>query len=370
LISDLYINLLSHQFVNLFQNSMCEEAINICWRAPSNIALIKYWGKRDHQLPDNGSLSITLEHSSTTTALSFRKKKSRDKRICLKYYFQDEQHLEFEKKIDRLLIDLCPEMPFLTDYELIFHSDNNFPHSTGIASSASSMAALALCLVTMEELVNQKKLTKDDFFRRASSIARLGSGSASRSVFGGVVTWGNIPSVDHSSDEYATPFPLPQESRFNQLRDIILIVSTKEKTVSSTSGHALMNNHPYREGRKAQANSNLCKMIEALRTDDYQSIAAIAENEALSLHALLMSSSPDGLLLNANTLHLIEEIKRFRTKTAVNLFFTIDAGPNLHLMYFEDQRESVLPFVQKSLLPFCEDGQWIDDKIGSGPVKL
>lgn len=349
---------------------MSEEAINICWRAPSNIALIKYWGKKDHQLPDNGSLSITLEHSSTTTALSFRKKSAWEKKIHLKYYFQDKLQLKFKEKIEHLLTEMCPEMPFLNDFELEFHSNNNFPHSTGIASSASSMGALALCLVSMEEIVNQKKLNKDVFFRRASFIARLGSGSASRSVFGGVVTWGNIPSIDHSSDQYATPFPLPRESRLNQLRDIILIVSTKEKTISSTSGHALMNDHPYREGRKTQANSNLRKMTEAIRSDDYQSIAAITENEALSLHALLMTSSPDGLLLNANTLHIIEEIKHFRTKTALNLFFTIDAGPNLHLLYFEDQRELVLPFVQKSLLPFCEDGQWIDDKIGNGPVQL
>lgn len=349
---------------------MSEDAIKICWRAPSNIALIKYWGKKDHQLPDNGSLSITLEYSSTTTSLSFRKKNTKEKKIQMKYFFQDKINLKFGKKIGRLLNEISPEMPFLTDFELEFYSNNNFPHSTGIASSASSMSALALCLVTMEEIVNQKRLNKDDFFRKASSIARLGSGSASRSVFGGVVTWGNIPSVDHSSDEYATPFPLPKESRLNQLRDAILIVSTKEKTISSTSGHALMNDHPYKEGRKTQANSNLLKMIGAIRNDNYQLIAAIAENEAMSLHALLMTSSPDGLLMNANTLHLIEEIKQFRTKTVLNLFFTIDAGPNLHLIYFEDQRELVIPFIKKSLLPFCEDGQWIDDKLGSGPIQL
>lgn len=349
---------------------MSEEAIKICWRAPSNIALIKYWGKKDHQLPDNGSLSITLEHSSTTTSLSFRKKNTKEKKTPLKYFFQDKKNLKFGEKIARLLDHLRPEMPFLADFELEFYSNNNFPHSTGIASSASSMGALALCLVSMEEIVNQKKLNKDDFFRRASSIARLGSGSASRSVFGGVVTWGEIPSVVNSSDEYAAPFPLPAESRLNQLRDAILIVSTKEKAVSSTSGHALMIDHPYREGRRLQANSNLQKMIEAIRNNDYQTIAAIAENEALSLHALLMTSSTDGLLLNANTLHLIEEIKQFRTKTAANLFFTIDAGPNLHLVYFEDQRELVLPLIQKSLLPYCEDGQWIDDRIGSGPIQL
>ena len=99
-------------------------------------------------------------------------------------------------------------------------------------------------------------------------------------------------------------------------------------------------------------------------------IASIAENEALSLHALLMTSSPNGLLLKGNTLHIIEEIKNFRNKTGFDLFFTMDAGPNLHLIYYEDQREMVLPFVQESLVQFCENGRWIDDKIGSGPVQL
>ena len=349
---------------------MSEDAINICWRAPSNIALIKYWGKKDHQLPINSSLSITLESSSTTTSLSFRKRSTKGKKIHLKYYFHDQQHLIFEEKIERLLDDLCAEMPFLTDFELDFHSSNNFPHSTGIASSASSMCTLALCLVSMEELVSRKKLTEDDFFRRASFIARLGSGSASRSVFGGIVTWGYSPFISHSSDEYATPFPIQKESRLNQLWDLILIVSTKEKAVTSTSGHLMMNDHPYREGRKIQAESNFRRMVEAIGEDDFQTIAAIAENEALSLHALLMTSSPDGLLLQSNTLHLIEEIKRFRTGTGLELFFTIDAGPNLHLIYLEEHRERVLSFVKNSLLRFCEDGQWIDDKIGSGPVRL
>lgn len=349
---------------------MSKDAINICWRAPSNIALIKYWGKRAHQLPENGSLSITLEKSSTTTTLSFRKKREKEKSISFEYYFHGKRQLQFEEKTDRVFNDLLSEMPFLTDYELVFHSENNFPHSAGIASSASSMSALALCLVSMEEIVSRKKTNKDDFFRRASSIARHGSGSASRSVLGGIVTWGSIPFIDQSSDEYATPFLLHEASRLNHLMDIILIVSSREKSVSSTSGHALMTNHPFREGRKVQANSNLRKMVEAIRNDDYHSIVAIAENEALSLHALLMTSSSDGLLLKPNTLNIIEEIKHFRDQTDLDLFFTIDAGPNVHLIYYKDQREKVLPFVQNTLIQFCEHGQWIDDKIGNGPKLL
>ncbi|MEI7523144.1 MAG: diphosphomevalonate decarboxylase [Mariniphaga sp.] len=349
---------------------MSEEIIIIGWKAPSNIALVKYWGKRGNQLPENGSLSITLENSTTTTFLSFQKKSEKGDTISLKYYFHKEQVLPFEKKTELLLNKLCSEMPFLVDYELVFHSENNFPHSTGIASSASSMSALALCLVSMEEIINANKLENDEFFRRASRIARLGSGSASRSVYGGLVSWGSSDSIANSSDEYATPFLLHEGSRLNKVMDIILIVSSKEKSVSSTKGHALMSEHPYREARKMQANNNLIKITEAIRNDDYQSIAAIAENEALSLHALLMTSGSDGLLLKPNTLYILEEIKRFRETSGLDLFFTIDAGPNVHLIYYEDQREQVLEFVRQNLSQYCEDGRWIDDQVGSGPQKI
>ena len=348
-----------------------EDTTIIGWRAPSNIALIKYWGKRGNQLPENGSLSISLDKSTTTTFLTYQKKKSGDSSISLKYFFHGDRQPQFEKKTEKLLYTLSNnEMPFITEYDLIFQSENNFPHSTGIASSASSMSALALCLVSMEEAITQKKISKEAFFRRASLIARLGSGSASRSVFGALVTWGSIPSLKGSSDEYATPFELHQGSRLNSVRDIILIVSSKEKSVSSTKGHALMGEHPYREGRKLQANANLSKISDAIRNNDYRTIGEIAENEALSLHALLMTSGSEGLLLKPGTIHIIEEIKRFRETTGLDLFFTIDAGPNVHLIYYEDQREEVLSFVRKTLSQFCEGGQWIDDKIGNGPQQL
>ncbi len=349
---------------------MSEDTKIIGWNAPSNIALIKYWGKRDNQLPENGSLSLTLNKSTTSTFLTYKKKQTLENTISIEYYFHGERQLAFESKTERLLNSLKSQMPFLPDYDLIFHSSNTFPHSAGIASSASSMCALALCLVTMEENISANKLKTEDFFRRASIISRLGSGSASRSIYGGFVTWGKIPSLENSSDEYATPYPVDPGSRLNTIRDIILIVSSNEKNVSSSKGHALMNYHPYRDGRKIQANDNMLKIIEAIRKDDYKTLADTAENEALALHALLMTSEPDGLLLKPGTLSIIEEVRKYRRSTGTDLFFTIDAGPNVHLIYFEDQREEVLSFVQNNLVRFCEDGQWIDDCLGKGPERI
>ena len=349
---------------------MSNDPTTIGWKAPANIALVKYWGKRGHQLPDNGSLSMTLDKSATTTFLTWRGKSQPGNSLCMEYCFHGLRNLKFEQKVTGLLNNLKAAIPFLSDYELVFHSENNFPHSTGIASSASSMAALALCLVTMEEQVTGKRVSPGQFFRRASGIARFGSGSASRSIYGGIVTWGEIPSVDGTSDEYATPFPLPAGSRYVRLRDIILIVRTKEKSISSSSGHSLMNGHPYKAGRKLQADENLKKIMEAIHACDYRTIAVIAENEALSLHALLLSSQNGEILLHPNTLRIIEAIRQFRNQSGLDLFFTIDAGPNVHLIYFDDQREAIRSFVEQELVQYCENGLWIDDKIGTGPVPI
>ncbi len=349
---------------------MNDQTIKIGWKAPSNIALVKYWGKRAGQLPVNGSLSITLEKSTTTTFLTFSRKLKSGGAIEMEYFFHGNKQEKFSEKILSLLNSLIAELPFLTDFRLVIESENNFPHSAGIASSASSMAALALCLVTMEEIVTNVYLPEADFFKRASTLARQGSGSACRSVYGGIVSWGKIASIRTSSDQYASPFPVNSESRINHLRDTILIVSSEEKSLSSSSGHAAMADHPYWEGRRVQANGNLELITDAIRNDDYQLLSKISENEALSLHALLLSSSPGIVLLKPNTLRIIEEIRRFREATGLDLLFTIDAGPNVHLIYFEDQREMIMPFVSKTLSQFCENGTWIDDKIGTGPRLL
>jgi diphosphomevalonate decarboxylase len=349
---------------------MSNKTVEIGWKAPANIALIKYWGKREEQLPENGSMSFSLDRSITTTCISFREKLHATDELSMEYHFHGQRHPAFEGKTAKLLHRLKLEMPFLGDYLLVIASENSFPHSAGIASSASSMAALALCLTSMEEWISGFKMSKEDFYRRASGIARLGSGSASRSVYGGMVTWGEISSIANSSDLFASPFPLPKQSRLKQLRDIILVVSSKEKPVSSSAGHAKMVDHPYREGRKLQANSNLARMTAAIAANNYRLIAEIAENEALSLHALLMTSLPDGLLLQPNTLGIVAEIRLFRESTGMDLFFTIDAGPNVHLIYYEEQRKQVVQFVQDRLLRYCENGQWIDDKIGAGPMLI
>ncbi|MBN2806144.1 MAG: diphosphomevalonate decarboxylase [Prolixibacteraceae bacterium] len=337
----------------------------ITWQSPSNIALIKYWGKHGHQLPCNPSLSMTLDKARTTTSMYYR---ADSHGLKVKYLFEGKKQEEFEMKILKLMISLQDEMPFLNQYEFRFESSNNFPHSAGIASSASSMSALALCLVSLEEILLKENYSREDFLKRASHIARLGSGSASRSIFGNYALWGHTDDLEQSSDEYAIPFTLPVHEKFAAMGDAVLLVSSQQKSVSSSLGHHLMTVHPFAEARYKQAETNLQALMVCLQVGDFESFACIVENEALTLHSLLMTSSDDGLLLKANTLHIIDEIRRFRSETGLQMCFTLDAGPNVHLLYPLGEREKVMDFITFRLLRFCENEQWIDDQIGTGPV--
>lgn len=331
----------------------------IQFQSPSNIAIIKYWGKHGNQLPDTPSLSLTLKTAFTSTKMSYRPLA----RFSVEYYFEGIRNLLFEEKVVRFMIKMEEYMPFLTGYEFRFESENSFPHSVGIASSASSMSALAFCLVVFEEQVTGINWSQYEFLRRTSWLARQASGSACRSVYGGWVTWGKTSLVSGSSDEYASPVSSPVHETFNHLCDAVLIVSSNPKKLSSSLGHELMNFHPFAAGRRQQAEDNFRVLIDALQSGNFNRFATIAENEALTLHSLLMTSAPDGLLLKPGSLSIIQAIKEFREKNGANICFTLDAGPNVHLLYPMNERARVLPFITDVLLPFCENRQWIDDGI-------
>lgn len=333
---------------------------SIQYSAPSNIALIKYWGKHGNQLPNNPSLSLTLSHAVTHTQMNFR---ASDSGLIVRYFFDRERNDAFENKVVRYLESLHSELPFLQNLELEFHSSNTFPHSTGIASSASSMAALAQCLVHLEQIYTKTDSSKAQQLQRASYLARLGSGSAARSLYNGWVTWGEIEGLAQTSNEYATPYLGEIAPIFQSMGDAVLIVDSRKKKVSSTLGHSLMNTHPFAEARYKQAREHLKLLFTTLQQGDFQQFAMIVEAEALTLHSLLMTSSLDGMLLKANSLNLIEAIRRARQELNLPVCFTIDAGPNIHLLYPLTERERVLQFIESELATFCENGRWIDDLI-------
>ena len=337
----------------------------IRWKSPSNIALIKYWGKHGVQLPSNPSISFTLSESYTTTTLSYTAGKAK-----VELLFNGGQNDKFALRAKQYIASLGPYLPFLKELDLHINSENNFPHSAGIASSASAMSSLALCLCSLEKEIIGINLSKADFLEKASFMARLGSGSASRSVYGGYVSWGKSQYIPESSDEWATPLSFEVHENFRELQDTILIVDESPKAISSSEGHRLMEKHPYAQQRFEQAHVHIATLLKVLKNGDRDTFIRIVENEALGLHGLMMSSDPGYILLKSGSLQSIDKIRKFREKRDIPVCFTLDAGPNIHLLYPATDKEAVQDFINRELLVYCMQKRRIDDHIGKGPEKL
>jgi diphosphomevalonate decarboxylase len=345
-----------------------KELKKITWTSPSNIALVKYWGKKSGvQIPANPSISFTLEKCYSETSVALTEKESKGKDLELRFYFDKKENLAFRIKILKFFESISKDFKFLHQYGLTIHSTNSFPHSSGIASSASAMSALALCLCSLQDAVSGKKGKPEDFFKKASYYARLGSGSAARSVYGGAASWGEYKGIKRSSDEHATPFGDELHKTFKTFQNTILIASSAEKKVSSRVGHSLMKGNPFAKTRYAQANKNMGEVINALKTGDLEKFGAITEEEAMTLHALMMCSTPSFILMAPSTLTMIEKIRRFREETKLPVYFTLDAGPNIHLLYPKNIKDKVDNFVFMELEKHCEGGRIIQDNVGKGP---
>lgn len=342
----------------------------ISWRSPSNLALIKYWGKYGTQLPKNPSVSFTLEQAFTDMTIEWTPGQRAEREINVELYLDMFRHDAFEERMKTTLLGLAEIFPFLYQLDLVIHTSNSFPHSSGIASSASSMSALALCLCSIEdEFFNT--LEEDDLFdQKASYVARLASGSASRSIYGKAAVWGETPVVPGSSDWYGVSVEQKLHPVFQDFHNSILIVSSGEKKVSSSAGHALMNDNPYAEARYAQARQRFSQMMGALETGDIERMGTLVEQEAMTLHALMMTSNPSYLLMEPASLELMKRIRAYRADTGIQTYFSLDAGPNIHMLYPAADKEKVSEFVITELSPLCQNGLFIDDKVGEGPEQI
>ncbi|MEJ2162517.1 MAG: diphosphomevalonate decarboxylase [Robiginitalea sp.] len=339
------------------------------WRAPSNIALVKYWGKRPGQLPTNPSLSFSLTESATLTELRFQKATTPSAIPGFEVFLHGKPAPHFKDKI-RLFFDrISRYLPFVSEYDFEVHTENTFPHSSGIASSASGMAALALCLLDLEKSIYPGMLP-EFMQQKASFLARLGSGSAARSISGKLVHWGRHESVPGSSDIFGIPYPHPVDPVFESFRDTILLVEKGQKQVSSTAGHKLMEGHPFAASRFSQARSNIDSLQPILRDGDLPAFISLVESEALTLHAMMMTSNPYYILMKPATLEIIERIWEFRKSSGEPVCFTLDAGANIHLLYPEASASTVYGFVERELVSFCQRGEHILDRVGTGASRL
>ncbi len=342
---------------------------SVTYNSPSNIALVKYWGKEAHQIPANPSISFTLNNCKTLTTLQFEKKTT--KGFSFEVFFEGIIKNEFMPKIVQFFERIEVYLPFLSRYHFKIETSNTFPHSSGIASSASGMSALALCLVQLEQRLNPET-TKAFFNKKASFLARLGSGSACRSIEGPLIVWGSHDNIIGSSDFLGIKYPYEVHPNFNNFCDTILLVDKGEKQVSSTVGHDLMHGHPFAEQRFAQAHTNIDALIKVFKTGDLSAFISIVEREALTLHAMMMSSDPYFTLMKPNTLEIINKIWSFRKKTGLHICFTLDAGANVHVLFPENEANEIRQFVKASLIMHCQNKHFIEDNLGQGaqPIKI
>ncbi|MAX65945.1 MAG: diphosphomevalonate decarboxylase [Bacteriovoracaceae bacterium] len=328
-------------------------------RSPSNIAFVKYWGKYGRQYPMNPSLSMTLSHCYTE--YNFEYHFDTKAPGIHSFLFDGMANENFKRRLDKFLENCSDVYPLAKSLVLKLESKNTFPHSAGIASSASAMSAFCLGLGHIESLYKNEKLD----LKRASFLSRLASGSACRSLFPSFSLWGETK-MGLGHNDYAIAYENFHPS-FASLQDAVIIVSAQEKSVSSSAGHQLMNAHCFKEARIDQAHENLRTLIGAMESGDMEAFGEIIEQEALTLHALMMTSTPSYLLLAPNSLEVIQRVRSFRKETGLPVYFTIDAGPNIHLIYPLEVKEHVDKFLT-SLDDICEN--IIYDEIGQGAEVL
>ncbi|MFZ0390198.1 MAG: diphosphomevalonate decarboxylase [Calditrichia bacterium] len=304
-------------------------------KAHANIALIKYWGKREaaENLPAVGSISLTLKELFTTTAVRFDPGADRDTLVLNGTPADSAQTL----RISRFL-DLVRKRTGL-DSRAAVKSENNFPTGAGLASSASSFAALALA-ATQAAGIN---LTLQEL----SILARQGSGSAARSVFGGFV---EMKTAERSEDAFAFQIAEPD---YWDLRLLVAVTSAEPKKTGSTEGmNRTAATSPYYRQWVETGPADLQEMREAIRNRDFEKLGELAEYSCLKMHGLALSARPGILYWNGATVEVLQAVREWR-RSGIPVYFTIDAGPQVKAIcpagYAENlhKKLSGLPGVQQ-----------------------
>jgi len=168
-----------------------------------------------------------------------------------------------------------------------------------------------------------------------------------------LVVWGKHEAISGSSDLFGVKYPNPVHENFKNYQDTILLVDKGEKQVSSTIGHNLMHGHPFAQERFAQAHKNLLDITAILKSGDLEAFIALVESEALTLHAMMMTSMPYFILMKPNTLEIINKIWNYRKISGSKVCFTLDAGANVHVLYPEHEAAQVLEFIKCESQAFC-----------------
>jgi diphosphomevalonate decarboxylase len=311
--------------------------------AHPNIAFIKYWGNADHRLrlPSNASISMNLDGLETKTTIGYSNNKNAHS-LTINGLQQEPQ------KIDRLssYLEMARKLYGFQGF-LSVESQNNFPMGAGIASSASAFAALAIVL--------------DDFFalgldqHQISALARLGSGSACRSIPPGFTEWRK-----GTSHQQSFAISIAQEDHWD-LHDCILVVTAKEKTISSTDGHQRADTSPFQSTRILDAPRRLEICHSAILEKDFEKLAAIIELDSDMMHAVMMTSDPPIHYWQSASLSIMKAVRELRQK-GFACAYTLDAGPNVHVIC----TASSLPAIKDAFRGFPGVEKMLTARTGKG----
>jgi diphosphomevalonate decarboxylase len=304
-------------------------------QAPSNIALIKYMGKTDSKqnLPLNDSLSYTLNELTSSVSLETQTG-SADiwEPLELPGYKPFSLSASAQNRYLQHLARLKAHFQYKGTF--IVRSCNNFPQASGLASSASSFAALTKCAVlALSELNHQPLLTTAE----QAQFSRLGSGSSCRSFYSPWALW--------SGDTVRTP-DLPYDSLIHQA----IIISNEEKEIPSSDAHILIRTSPFYDDRHQQAAEHLKLLMQALESKDWHSAYEICWREFQSMHALFTSCAKPFTYFTPRSQEVLRLIQDFWKQHNDGPIVTMDAGPNIHLLYRPDQIDLSRQFMQESLV--------------------
>lgn len=290
--------------------------------AHPNIALIKYWGNRNHalRLPANDSISITLAGLETVTTVTLDESLDEDEFVLDSVRVSDQPHRRVSEHLEILR--------GLAGSRLHAHveSSNDFPAASGIASSASAFAALTLAGAAAYGLELDRQTL--------SRLARRGSGSASRSIYGGYVQL-HAGEVDEQafSEQIAAPDHWP-------LQDLIAVVSREHKSVGSSAGHRLAETSPLQAARILDAPRRISTCRDAIREKDFEVLAAIVEQDSNLMHAVMQTCSPPLLYWEPQTVAIMHAVPRWREQ-GLEVCYTVDAGPNVHCLCTQESCAAV-----------------------------
>ncbi|MEK7597369.1 MAG: diphosphomevalonate decarboxylase [Patescibacteria group bacterium] len=284
--------------------------------APSNIAFIKYWGKKDEELklPVNSSISMNLNNLITTTTVEFNSEFEEDSVII-----NDKNDLKESKKAIKQL-DLIRRKDSKFQKAKVV-SINNFPIGTGLSSSASGFAALTLAATKAIGLnLNEKEL---------SILTRQGSGSACRSIPDGFVEW-----IGEGAKSLYPP-------DYWNLVDVVAIISQDKKDVSSTEGQKLASSSPFFQTRLDKIDEKISRFKKSLETKNFTEFGKIVEGEALELHAIMLTSTPSLIYWQPETVKLMKLIKNWRSE-GLEVYFTVNTGQDIHIIVEEKNTKELV----------------------------